>query len=112
MKEATVLFFETEWTPEEIEAGGVDPEKHDQSPMVREFSVMELARFLRGWEPSQGHLHKRSDLSRVWFSRSEDDYITGGKIEESMHLRHEATPREQRIWAWAIRAALKRGLIR
>lgn len=112
MREATVWFFEIEWTPEEIEAGEVDAEKHDQSPMISEFGVRDLSDFLRGWNPSQGHLHKCTDLSRVWFSRTDEDYRTGGQTEETMHLMHDATPREQRIWAWAIQAAIKRGWIR
>lgn len=109
VREARATIWERLWTRDDIECGDCTQRPDDWNLT---FSVKELARFLRGWQPSQSHLHKCKDLSQVWFSRTEEDFRTGGQTEESMHLRHEATPREKRIWAWAIRAALKRGWIR
>lgn len=107
--ECRVWSWETEWTPEEIEAGELDAEKLDQEPYLSECPVRDLSSLLRGYQPSQSHLHTCRDLSRVWFSRTDENYRTGGCTEESIHLHHEASPREARIWAWAIRYALKRG---
>lgn len=109
--ECRVWSWEIEWLPEEIEAGELDAEKLDQEPYLSECTVRDLASLLRGCHPSQCHLHAHRDLSRVWFRWSDVNLRTGGSTEESIHLHPEASPREARIWGWAIRYALKRGWI-
>lgn len=109
--ECRVWLWETEWAPEEIEAGELDAGNGNEEPYLSECTARELASLLRGWSPNPRSLHKCKDLSLVWFTSSNENYRTGGDTEKNMALHHEASQREARIWAWAIRHALKRGWI-
>jgi len=106
--ECRFVLWEREWSVEDIECGDCSTRPDDWEFT---YTVNELANRIRGYQPSQSHLHACMDLSRVWFSRTSENYRTGGSTEESIHLHHEASPREARIWGWAIRYALKRGWI-
>jgi hypothetical protein len=98
-----VTKIEKEWTAEDLEAG-----ESDSEPWVEEDSLelRDIIDKIKWAEPSCYPLS--GDLSHVWATEAEQDFRTGNETETSWHLHKDATPREKRMWAWALRAANKK----
>lgn len=96
------------WEEEDLEAGECSRES-----TLREYASFTLRQLIQkidwgGYSASQSHLMQCRDLSRVWLMRSDQCFRTGDITEETLHLFSEATPRQRRIWAWALRHLAKR----
>lgn len=100
--------FSQIWTQEDIEAGECSEEatcSGHSDPTLRQL-IHEIE--WGGYSASQSHLMQCRDLSRVWLMRSDQDICTGDVCEVSLHLDRDATPRQRRIWEWALRHLAKR----
>ena len=104
--EARCVFYQRDWSAEELEAGECDA---DNEAFRNEYdlTLLEIAKNIRGWQISDSH-----EINEYTFANTgEDNYNTGGRVESSLHLTFEATKQEKRIWIKALEFAKRNGWV-
>ena len=94
--EARCVFYQRDWSVEELEAGECDADNESLCKEIN-LTLLEIAKNIRGWNISDSQISKRT-----WAFTNDQNYNSGGIVESSLHLSHDATEQEKMIWIKAI----------
>ena len=101
--EARCVFYQRDWSVEELEAGECDS---DNEALCKDLNLtlLEIAEEIRGW-----HISPSKISHRTWAYTYDEDFRSGGQEESSLRLSHDATKQEKSIWIKALEFAKMKG---
>lgn len=106
INEARCVFYQRNWSAEEVEAGDYNDDNEALQDECN-LTLLEIAQKIRGWQMSDSQ-----EIDEYTFAYiSEDNFKSGGSLKSSLHLDFGATEQEERIWVKALEFAKRKGWV-